>query len=143
MLEADVAMHLRQTQQRLSQIMREKIGEYGLTFRLLHILMLIAKNPDTNQKELAEQMRLTPGAVSGSVKKLIELGMLEQIPLEDDLRCNKLVLSEHANSVLKDYEEHVFLRYKELFLGFNQDELRDFNKALLKINENLDRIDQL
>src|SRR5690625_4729437 len=121
--------------------MREKIGEYGLTFRLLYILMLIAQNPDTNQKELAEQMRLTPGAVSGSVKKLIALGMLEQIPLKDDLRYNKLVLAEHAHAVMKDYEEHVFLRYKELFLGFTEDELYDFNNSLLKINANLDRID--
>lgn len=140
MLEADVALQLRQVHWRLSQMMREKVSEYGLTFRLLHITILIAKNPNISQKELAERMGLTPGAVSMSVKKLIKLGMLKQIPLEEDLRYNRLVVTQRAEAIMKDYEEDVISRYKELFTGFSEHELQVFSSALVKVNANLDRM---
>lgn len=143
MLEANVAMHLRKTQQRLTQLMKGKIDEYGLTFRLLHIIMLIDKYPDANQKEIAEMMRFTKGAMSIAIKKLKKLKMVEQIPLEEDLRSNKLRITEHGQRIIADYEEHVRTRYKELFLGFKEAELMEFNRYLAKINENLDCLEQI
>lgn len=142
MIEADVAMHLRKTHQRITQLMREKIDEYGLTFRLLHILMLIDKNPNANQKELSDNMRLTQGAVSGSIKRLIKLSMLEQVPLESDMRYNKLLITENGKKIIDDYKEHVNIRYQDMFLGFKDDELVEFNIYLTKINENLDLINE-
>lgn len=142
MIEADVAMHLRKTHQRITQLMREKIDEYGLTFRLLHILMLIDKNPDANQKELSDNMRLTQGAVSGSIKRLIKLSMLEQVPLESDMRYKKLLITENGKKIIDDYKEHVNIRYQDMFLGFKDDELVEFNIYLTKINENLDLINE-
>lgn len=143
MLEANVAMHLRKTQQRLTQMMRGKINEYGLTFRLLHIVMLIHKNPEANQKEIATMMKFTQGAMSTSIKKLTKLNIVEQVPLEEDLRYNKLRITEHGRKVIEDYEEHVRMKYKDLFLGFEEVELTEFNRFLAKINENLDQLEQL
>lgn len=140
MIEANVAMHLRKTHQRLAQVMKGKINEYGLTFRLLHIVMLIKSNPEASQKEIAGLMRFTEGALSTSLKKLARLGMVEQIPLEEDMRFNRLRVTEHGQQVVADYEEHVRLRYKDLFLGFEKIELVEFNRFLAKINENLDQL---
>lgn len=142
MIEIDVAMELRMTHQKMAQVMREKIDEYGLTFRLLHILMRIDKNPDVNQKELSKDMKLTQGAVSGSVKRLIKLNMLQQIPLEEDMRYNKLVITESAREIIDDYQEHVNVRYKDIFLGFDYEELVGFGSLLAKINNNLDEINK-
>lgn len=142
MIEADVAMHLRKTHQRITQLMREKIDEYGLTFRLLHILMLIDKNPNASQKELSDNMKLTQGAVSGSIKRLLKLNMLEQVPLESDMRYNKLIITESGKNIIDDYKEHVNIRYQDMFLGFTEDEVVEFNIYLTKINENLDLINE-
>ena len=141
MIEANVAMHLRKTHQRITQIMRGKIDEYDLTFRLLHIVMLIDKNPDLNQKELSKEMGLTQGAMSGSIKRLIKLNMIEQIPLEEDMRFNRLVITEYGRIIIEDYKEHVHIRYKDMFLDFTHEELTGFNIFLTKINSNLDEID--
>lgn len=141
MIEANVAMHLRKTHQRLAQVMKGKIDEYGLTFRLLHIVMLIKNNPEASQKEIARLMKFTEGALSTSLKKLTKLGMVEQIPLKEDMRYNRLRVTEHGYQVIADYEEHVRLRYKDLFLGFEETELIEFNRYLTKINENLDQLE--
>lgn len=141
-MEADVAMHLRWTYHRITQLMRETIDEYGLTFRLLHILMLVDKNPHASQKELADSMKLTQGAVSGSIKRLIQLNMLEQVPLESDMRYNRLIVTENGKKIVDNYKEHVHRRYDAMFLGFDDNELKKFNIYLSKINKNLDQMNK-
>lgn len=140
MIEADVAIHLRKTQQRLNQMLRKKVDEYGISFRLLHIIMLIQRNPEANQKEIAKQLKISPGAMSGSIKRLIGLKMLKQVPLADDMRYNRLVVTEHGQAIIEDYEEQVHIRYKAIFEGFSQEELEKFNASLSKINANLSLI---
>lgn len=142
MLEARLAVHLRKTQQRLKQMWREKIDEYNLTFRLLHILMLISNNPGASQKEIAQQLKFTPGAMSGSVKRLIELKMIEQIPLENDLRFNRLTVTEHGQAIIKECKEQAEIRYKQIFADFTDGELNSFCQALTKINTNLDAMEE-
>lgn len=141
MIEANVAMHLRKTHQRMAQIMREKIDEYGLSFRLLHIVMLIDKKPDVNQKELSEKMKLTQGAVSCSVKELIKLGIIKQVPLQEDMRYNRLVITDSGKTIIDDCKEHLNIRYQSIFSNFSHDELIKFDMLLSKINANLDEID--
>lgn len=142
MIEANVAMHLRKTHQRLTQIMREKIDEYGLSFRLLHIVMLIDKNPDASQKELSGMMKLTQGAISCSIKKLIKLDMIKQIPLEEDMRYNRLVITDNGKAIIDDCKDHVHARYQSMFVDFSHDELAQFDMFLAKINANLDGISE-
>lgn len=142
MIEANVAMHLRKTQQRLTQIMREKFDQYGLSFRLLHIAMLIDKNPNLNQKELSKMMKLTQGAISCSIKKLIELNMIDQVPLKQDMRYNRLVVTDNGKAIIDDCREHVHARYQSVFHNFTYDELVNFDRLLGKINANLDEINQ-
>lgn len=142
MVEANVVMHLRKTHQKITQIMQKKVDEYGLTFGLLHIVMLIDKNPDANQKELSKEMKFTQGAMSSSIKRLIKLNMIEQIPLEEDMRYNKLVITETGRKMINDYKEHVSIKYKDMFFGFSHDELVEFNVFLTRLNENLDQINK-
>ncbi len=142
MLEASVAMHLRKTHYRMTQIMREKIDEYGLSFRLLHIVTLINKNPEITQKQLSKEMKLTQGAISSSIKRLIKLDIIEQTPLEKDMRYNRLLLTENGKSIIEDCKERLHNRYQDMFFNFTHDELKDFNIFLKKINANLDEITQ-
>ncbi|HHU62587.1 MAG: MarR family transcriptional regulator [Bacillota bacterium] len=141
MLEADVASHLRKTQQRLNYMLREKVGEYKLTFRLLHILMRIERNPEANQNEIAKELKFTKGSMSGYVSRLMELGMLEKSASTKDQRCNRLVLTIYGKSILEDYEEEVHLRYKDIFIGFSPEELASFDASLTKINRNLEKLE--
>lgn len=141
MLEADVAHHLRQTQQRLNQMLRERVGQYHLTFKLLHILMLIERNPDTNQNRIAAELKFTKGAMSGYVKRLIKLKMVTQESSSTDQRCKQLALTDYASSILQDYEGQVRERYRDIFTGFTPEELAAFNASLAKINGNLNDIE--
>lgn len=140
MIETDVALQLKETHQKVVQIMQSKIDEYGLTFGLLHLMILIEKKPNANQKDLAKDMRFTQGAMSVVVKRLLKLDMIKQIPLESDMRFNRLVLTEKGKSMIDDYREHILKKYENMFKGFNNSELIELHDFLLRINQNLDTI---
>lgn len=140
MIETDVAMKLKETQARLGQILQQKINEYDLNIGLLHLAILVEKYPNASQKELAGKMRFTEGAMSTAVKRLIKLNILEQIPLETDLRYNRLIVTKKGNCLIKDYKEYIFQVYKDIFLGFEDDELKILDNFLEKINANLEII---
>lgn len=140
MIEKDVVIQLKEIYQKISQIMQFKIDEHGLTFGLLFLISLIDKNPDANQKELAKKMRFTEGAMSSAVKKLLELDMLKQIPLKSDMRYNRLDLTEKGKSMIDIYKNYLFNIHEDMFSGLDYEELVKLYNILLKINKNLDNI---
>lgn len=142
MIESDVAMELKETYQRITQMMQQKIDEYGLTFGLVHITILIDKNPDANQKDLAKEMRFTQGAMSSAVKRLINLNILKQVHLESDMRYKKLVVTKKGKVMIADCKDYISNIYKDVFYGFEHDELTKLNDSLLKININLDNMNK-
>lgn len=140
MIETDVAMKLKEIQQKIIQIMQLKIDKYGLTFGHLHLMRLVDKYPNASQKELAEKMRFTQGAMSIVVKKLLNLNMLEQLTSESDARYKRLVITDKGRAMLNEYIDHINKKYKDMFLGFSEEELVEINDYLTRINENLNRI---
>ena len=51
MYESDVAIQLKETHHKISQVLQHKIDEYGISFGLLFLTMRIYNNPNANQKE--------------------------------------------------------------------------------------------
>jgi len=142
MIETDVALQLKGTHQKIMQMMQLKIDEYGLTFGLINLMILIEKNPDSSQKELSKKMKFTQGAMSIMVKRLLKINMIKQIPLEEDMRFNRLVLTQKGKSLIDDYREHIFQRYENIFNEFKESELIELYNYLLRINTNLDNLNE-
>ncbi|NLW22876.1 MAG: MarR family transcriptional regulator [Tissierellia bacterium] len=139
-MKKEVVMQLKGSYQRISQIMQSKIDEYGLTLGLLFIMHLIEKNPDASQKELANKLKFTEGAMSSAVKRLLELEMVKQIPLERDMRYNRLLLTDKGRSMMDIYQGLLLKIEEDMFDGFDSGELEKLYDYLLKINRNLDNI---
>lgn len=140
MFQTDVAMQLKEINTRFAQLMQQKINKYDLRIGLLHLAMLVKRYPNKNQKDLAKEMRFTEGAMSHSVKRLIQKDILKQIPLETDMRYNRLVVTKKGENFIKDYEDYIFKVYEDIFLGFNDEELNDLDRYLKIINSNLETI---
>lgn len=143
MFESDVALKLKAIHGKIGQIMQQKINEYDLRVGLLHLAILVKKFPEKNQKEIAKEMRFTQGAMSHSVKILIEKDILKQIPLESDMRYNRLVVTEKGNNLIDEYESYITSVYEDIFIGFNQDEFKNLDEYLIRINKNLDGISDI
>ncbi len=140
MLERDVAMSLKSVHAGMVSIMQQKINEYDLRIGLLHLAIMVKKYPEKSQKELAKEMKFTEGAMSQSVKRLIKENILEQIPLERDMRYNRLVVTPKGETLINDYEEYLVKVYEDLFIGFKEEELVLFDNYLKKVRNNMNII---
>lgn len=138
MLEKEVATTLRKTNKLIVNLFRAQIEEYDLSFRLFHILLLIKEKPEITQKELANTLRLTQGAISTSIKTLLEKNYLKQVPLEKDNRFNRLVLTDEVNDIIVDNENTLNDKYVQMFNGFTRDEIKHFESYLFRLNDNLE-----
>lgn len=140
MFETDVAMEMKEINTRLAQLMQQKINKYDLRIGLVHLAMLVKKYPEKNQKDLAKEMRFTEGAMSHSVKRLIKEDILRQTPLDTDMRYNRLEITNKGTKFIKDYERYILKVYKDIFVGFEENELDKLNQFLKRINANLEEI---
>lgn len=140
MIEIELALQMKKGNQKMANIMQMKFDEYGMTIGLLYILKLIENNPNASQKELAKQMGFTQGAMSISVKKLMKLNMVEQIQLESDMRYNKLVVTGKGKKVMDDYQDYLYKIIRCMFNGFSEEELVKFYDFVLRVNKNLENI---
>lgn len=142
MIQSDVAMQIKEIYQKLTQLFQHKIDEYGLNFGLVFLTIRIQNNPSASQKELAEQMRITQGAMSGAIKKLIKLKIIEQIPLETDSRYNRLVVTGLGETIINDYKGFVVTQYENMFDDFKEEDLIKLDEVLSKLNNNLDKMNK-
>jgi len=140
MLETNVVMQLKETHNKLTQVMHLKIKEHDLKMGQLHLPILVKKFPEKSQKALAKKMKFTEGAMSHSVKKLIKRGILEQVPLETDMRYKRLVLTKKGENFINEYEQYVTKIYKDIFTDFQENELIMLDKLLKKINKNIEKV---
>ncbi len=140
MLKRDVTMRLKAVHSGMANIMQQKINEYDLRIGLLHLAIMVQKYPEKSQKELAKEMKFTEGAMSQSVKRLINENILEQIPLETDMRYNRLVVTAKGETLINDYQEYLLKVYEDLFIGFKEEELILLDNYLQRIRINMDDI---
>ena len=143
MIQTEIVSQIKEIYHKFSQLLQTKIDEDGLTLRLLLLTMRISNNPESNQKELANEMRITQGAMSSSVNQLIKLEMLEQIPMESDMRYNKLMVTQKGQFLIDTHKDYLIDILKNVFFGFNEGELMQLNQLLIRVNDNLSNNDQV
>ena len=70
-----------------------------------HILMLLSEGRKTNS-ELAKTLNVSQAAVTKAVKTLVKEGMLEAKKDKDDGRVTYFVLTQEAQPIAQEHEEH-------------------------------------
>lgn len=56
------------------------------------------------------------------------------------MRYNRLEVTKKGENFIKDYERYILKVYKDIFIGFNDDELNELDIYLKRINSNLEKI---
>lgn len=141
MLDKEVSSTLRRTSKLMADIFRSELVKHDLTYRLFHILIMIKDNPDITQKELAERLKLTQGAISGAIKNLLQKDYLKQVPLVEDNRYNRLVLTPKVKVIIKENKNALDERNGQMYDGFTKAELELFVTYLQRLNSNLENLD--
>lgn len=103
----------------------------------LQILRYVNRHENVIQKDLEEDTKLKKSSITGSLDALEKKGLIKRVQGKDDRRKNYIVLTKKAYR----YQDEIvkkFARLDEIVAkGISEKELRQLEKTMDKIIENL------
>ena len=115
-------------------------SEVALTNTQEHILMLLSEGRKTNS-ELAKTLNVSQAAVTKAVKTLVKEGMLEAKKDKDDGRVTYFVLTQEAQPIAQEHEEHhqeTLGVYRSVLDQFDNQERQVIGRFLTKLAEKIE-----
>jgi len=117
--------------------MVERLGlYYGQPF----MLMVLSRSGEISQKELSEMMHNTPASVAVSVKRMEKAGMLTKTADENDLRINKIALTEKGKEMAVKCRNSFHFVDEQMTKGFSEEELKTLENFYDRMIQNLEEL---
>ncbi|MCM3292185.1 MarR family transcriptional regulator [Paenibacillus sp. MER 180] len=107
------------------------------------VLNLLFRNGAMKVTDVAKELRLTPGAVTGITDKLTLLQYVTRNRDALDRRINYLELTEAGHEKVKAVEIQREIVFSRFFEGIPDEELLHFIHICQQVNLNLDEISQV
>lgn len=113
--------------------------EFDLNASQAGILFSLHQSSAMSQKELAESLNMTPPSITSTIQKMEKGGYIRRKADEKDQRVLRLSLTEKGESCIQSVKQVAEQMRKLIFYEMSEEEIQQFRKFLLRINENLER----
>ncbi len=100
-------------------------------------LLDLLEESDCTQKELSEKLKVSAATVAVSVKRLQKSGFVEKLSDSEDLRCNRIRITEKGKKISKLCRSECDRIDDMMFEGFSDEEKRQYADFLKRISDNL------
>lgn len=110
----------------------------GLYYGQPMILEYIKEHTACTQKELADSLHISPASVATSIKRLEKSGYVTRLTDKDDIRKNRLFLTDKGLNILTEFRSICDETDREMFKGFSEEECRLLCSFLERLYNNLD-----
>ena len=124
--------------QQQMRVAEQRFSQTGVYRAQHHLLMYLSFHPDSSQKEIAEEFRISPSAVGVSLKKLEQAGYIERVVNEEDNRCNRVRLTGQGCQIVMDSKQIFDNLLQETYQGLTEQEMEQMYRILTKICGNLE-----
>lgn len=101
------------------------------------VLEYLEEHGECTQKELSDAIGVSAASIAVSLKRMQKIGIVEKINDENDLRCNRITLTEKGREQLRITRECFDNIDRKMFGGFSEDELSTYENFLDRIIMNL------
>lgn len=117
--------------------MHNMLKDSGVYFGQPPILDFLEKNGVCTQNELAKALEVSPASIAVSVKRMQKNGVVEKIADDNDLRCNRISLTEKGRELTSEMHRKFDQIDKIMFTDFDENELATLKEYLDRIYNNL------
>lgn len=116
-------------------------SEIGLYDGQMPLLETLEQDGCLTQKALADRLHVSPASVAVSIKRMQRSGVVDKIPSEDDLRYNRIRLTEKGRELTKRTRALFDRLDDEMFAGFRTEECEQLYGYLCRMTRNLAKED--
>lgn len=115
-----------------------RFSDYRLGPPHVRILFFVAKQKkDVAVKDLAEMLRVTPGAITQLVNMLVEKDLVKRVEDAKDRRVIRIKLTDLGASSLEEFNKGYMESTNKVFGVLNEKEIKEFVRILDKVNAHL------
>ncbi|UVI31952.1 MarR family winged helix-turn-helix transcriptional regulator [Paenibacillus spongiae] len=119
-------------------------GNYrGLNALQGRILVRLFDDGPQKASALADQLYITPGAVTGIADKLFEMNLIVRERAEDDRRVVILTVTKAGAELAEKLKSRRKLISEKMFSGLSNEDVRELTRLFEKINANMDAANAL
>lgn len=126
---------LHRARNRFAESNRHVYQQFGLTPTQWQIIRCITHHQLRHQKDIAEHLGISKGAVAQQVDELIQKGLLEKIPDPADRRRQLLRLTEKTKKLKAEMYELMTNNLADIFESLTDEELTGLVRILKKIGQ--------
>lgn len=105
----------------------------NITASQTEVLMLINHDGPITQKQLAEQMQLTPGSITQLVEQLKRLGFVKRTPSTTDRRVTHVTVTEQGTAEVSGIKAQKEELFKNVYKDMTIEEVRTMAKVQEKM----------
>ena len=102
------------------------------------ILFVLWQKDKITQKELACETGLAKNTITVMLEKMEKNDLIRRITDENDKRKSLVILTEHAKSLKKSFDEISDEMLKKVYKGFSEEEIDKYEEYLHRIIRNLE-----
>lgn len=116
-------------------------SEIGLYDGQMPLLETLERDGCLTQKALADRLHVSPASVAVSIKRMQKTGVVDKLPSEDDLRYNRIMLTEKGRDLTRRTRELFDRLDDEMFAGFSAEECEQLYGYICRMIQNLAKED--
>lgn len=105
-------------------------------------IVLVLAERDMSQKELAEQMNVTPSTITTSIQKMEREGYVKRCVDPKDQRVMRLSITEKSRQYLDDLSEVGNLLDDMIFAGMSVEERIVLRRLIVQVRDNLQQAEE-
>lgn len=114
------------------------LKEYDITSAEYPVLIALNKSDAITQEEIAACLSIDKSAVTRVIKSLLEKGFIERKKDHEDLRCNRIYLTEKGHAAWKPIKEGMEEWHRIISDHLNSDEVQEVTRILSQMADNIE-----
>ena len=126
----------------LARMMRARfdrqVGDLNITRSQWAMIAGVARRPGSTQRTIAEALEMSEASAGRLVDRLCADGLLERVERDDDRRARAVYVTKAAEPLLAKLADVAKDSEAQIFRGFSEEELVQFNGYIDRVFKNLD-----
>ena len=138
-LENSIAFEVMHIYRRMLQRGSHAMERMNIGVGQVPILGLLAENGTMTQRQIAEEIRVTPATICGTMKRMEKAGLIRRESNAKDGRVNCISLTDEGRVRMTEAKAAIDQSHSEMLAGFGEEELRMLYGFVKRMGENLMR----
>jgi len=139
-LENNIAFEVMHIYRRMLQRGSQAMERMNIGVGQVPILRLLSENGTMTQRQIAEETRVTPATICGTMKRMEKAGLIRRESNAKDGRVNCISLTEEGRERMTQAKAAIDQSHAEMLSGFSEEELRTLLGFVSRMGENLTRV---